>query len=46
MEDLKTWTKSTVTGQRLLLAAKAALAVALAWFLAPYMPGVADDYPY
>lgn len=31
---------------RILLAVKAAIAVAIAWFVAPYMPGVADDYPY
>ncbi|GAA1346999.1 hypothetical protein GCM10009611_25900 [Arthrobacter roseus] len=30
----------------LLLAVKAALAVGLAWVIAPYMPGVADEYPY
>ena len=40
------WAKSTVTGQRMLLAAKAALAVGLAWFLAPYMPGAAGEFPY
>lgn len=31
---------------RLLLAAKAALAVGIAWALAPHMPGVTDEYPY
>ena len=31
---------------RLLLAAKTALAVGLAWLIAPLMPGVTDDYPY
>jgi uncharacterized membrane protein YgaE (UPF0421/DUF939 family) len=35
-----------VTGQRLQLAAKAALAAGLAFFLAPFMPGSAADYPY
>jgi hypothetical protein len=35
------WSKS-----RMLLALKAAIAVAIAWFVAPYMPGVAEDYPY
>ena len=30
----------------MLLALKAAIAVGIAWFIAPYMPGVADDYPY
>ena len=29
-----------------LLAFKAALAVGIAWVVAPYMPGVADEYPY
>jgi hypothetical protein len=31
---------------RLLLAGKAALAVAVAWLLAPLVPGVAEEYPY
>jgi hypothetical protein len=31
---------------RLLLAAKAALAVAIAWLIAPLVPGVAEEYPY
>ncbi|MCE7482995.1 MULTISPECIES: FUSC family protein [Microbacterium] len=31
---------------RLLFAAKAALAVGIAWALAPHMPGVTDEYPY
>ncbi|MDQ0644272.1 FUSC family protein [Microbacterium murale] len=31
---------------RLLLAAKAALAVGIAWAVAPHMPGVTDEYPY
>lgn len=43
---LKTWAKSTVTGQRVLLAAKAALAVGLSWFLASHLPGSADKYAY
>ncbi|MHA7304209.1 FUSC family protein [Arthrobacter sp. TMN-49] len=38
--------RSTVTGRRVLLAAKTALAVGIAWWLAPLMPGVVDDYPY
>lgn len=42
----KIWAKSTVTGQRALLAAKAALAVGLAWFLGIHVPGAADKYPY
>lgn len=31
---------------RLLLVAKTALAVGLAWLIAPHMPGVTDEYPY
>lgn len=31
---------------RLLLAAKTALAVGIAWFIAPHMPGVTEKYPY
>ncbi|MBG6215497.1 uncharacterized membrane protein YgaE (UPF0421/DUF939 family) [Cryobacterium sp. CAN_C3] len=31
---------------RMLQAAKAAVAVGIAWSVAPYVPGVADDYPY
>lgn len=31
---------------RLLLVAKTALAVGIAWFIARYMPGVTDEYPY
>lgn len=31
---------------RLLLAAKAAVAVTIAWSIAPLVPGSADDYPY
>lgn len=46
MKILGAWVKSTVTGQRVLLSAKAALAVGIAWFLAPHVPGVADAYPY
>ncbi|MET4001796.1 uncharacterized membrane protein YgaE (UPF0421/DUF939 family) [Arthrobacter sp. UYCu511] len=40
------WAKSSLAGQRLLLAAKTSLAVGVAWILARYMPGVADKYPY
>jgi uncharacterized membrane protein YgaE (UPF0421/DUF939 family) len=35
-----------VNGPRLLLAAKTALAVGIAWAVAPHMPGVTDMYPY
>jgi hypothetical protein len=38
--------KTMVWQPRLLQAAKTAVAVAIAWKLAPLMPGVADDYPY
>jgi len=31
---------------RLLLATKTALAVGIAWAIAPHMPGVTDEYPY
>ncbi|WP_157375036.1 FUSC family protein [Arthrobacter alpinus] len=46
MSVFRVWAKSTVNGQRVLLSIKAALAVGIAWFLAPHMPGVADKYPY
>lgn len=35
-----------MVAHKLLLAFKAALAVGVAWVVAPYMPGVADEYPY
>jgi len=38
--------KSQITRSRMLQAAKAAVAVGIAWTVAPYLPGVADDYPY
>jgi len=31
---------------RLLLAAKTAVAVGIAWAIAPHMPGITDEYPY
>ena len=40
------WLGSQLTGPRLLVAAKAALAVAIAWSVAGYLPGVANEYPY
>ncbi|WP_146070358.1 aromatic acid exporter family protein [Arthrobacter sp. GMC3] len=43
---MKAWVKQTVTGQRILLAAKAAVAVGIAWFLGTHVPGSADKYPY
>ena len=38
--------KSWLLHPRLLLAIKTAIAVGIAWLVAPLMPGVADDYPY
>lgn len=46
---VRTATQVVKTGfshPRFLLAVKAALAVAIAWFLAHYTPGVTDEYPY
>ncbi|WP_241972727.1 FUSC family protein [Cryobacterium cryoconiti] len=36
----------TATSPRIVQALKAAVAVAIAWTIAPLLPGVADDYPY
>lgn len=38
--------KDALRPARLLLAAKTALAVGIAWAVAPLMPGVTDQYPY
>ncbi|QIS39815.1 FUSC family protein [Clavibacter capsici] len=38
--------RAATSPDRLLLAAKTALAVGIAWAVAPYVPGVANDYPY
>ncbi|CAH0206804.1 hypothetical protein SRABI76_02158 [Microbacterium oxydans] len=38
--------RSAVHPARLLLVAKTMLAVGLAWWIAPHMPGVTDEYPY
>lgn len=38
--------REAVLPARLLLVAKTALAVGLAWTIAPHMPGVTDEYPY
>ncbi|MGA7205292.1 MAG: FUSC family protein [Specibacter sp.] len=46
MGSALTRAKSTVFGQRVLLAAKAAVAVGLSWFLALHLPGSADKYAY
>jgi uncharacterized membrane protein YgaE (UPF0421/DUF939 family) len=44
-EVARAW-RSATSRDRLLLAAKTALAVGIAWAVAPYVPGVANDYPY
>lgn len=46
LKDVMADFPSAFTGQRLQLAAKAALAAGLAFALAPLMPGSAADYPY
>lgn len=38
--------RDAVAPARLLLAAKTAIAVGIAWVVGPLMPGVTDDYPY
>jgi len=38
--------KAWITDSRLLLAAKTSLAVGIAWFVAPFVPGVGAEYPY
>lgn len=38
--------RNTVSSARLLIAAKTALAVGIAWVVAQHMPGVTDEYPY
>lgn len=38
--------REAVTPARLLFAAKTAIAVGIAWAVAPLMPGVTDEYPY
>ena len=40
------WLGVTATSPRIVQALKAAIAVAIAWSIAPLLPGVADDYPY
>ncbi|MBO0984393.1 FUSC family protein [Rathayibacter sp. SD072] len=42
---VQVWRAATA-GPRLLLAAKTAVAVGLAWAIAPHVPGVAEQYPY
>ncbi|MFT2691027.1 FUSC family protein [Clavibacter zhangzhiyongii] len=44
-EIARAWRAATSRG-RLLLAAKTALAVGIAWAVAPFVPGVANEYPY
>ncbi|NQX14269.1 aromatic acid exporter family protein [Rathayibacter sp. VKM Ac-2857] len=38
--------RDAVSGPRLLLALKTAVAVGIAWAVAPHVPGVAEQYPY
>src|SRR5690606_29756051 len=38
--------KALLVHPRLLLSVKTAVAVGIAWVVAPLVPGVADDYPY
>ncbi|TFD79469.1 FUSC family protein [Cryobacterium fucosi] len=40
------WLGTSATSPKLIQALKAAVAVAIAWSVAPLLPGVADDYPY
>lgn len=40
------WTRVLLAQPRLLLAVKTALAAALAYWIAPHVPGVAAEYPY
>lgn len=40
------WVGTTATNLKLVQALKAAVAVAIAWSVAPLLPGVADEYPY
>ena len=40
------WLGVTATSPRIVQALKAAIAVGIAWSIAPLLPGVADDYPY
>ena len=40
------WLGVTATSPRIVQAVKAAVAVGIAWTIAPFLPGVADDYPY
>ncbi len=41
-----THAKAWIVHPRVLLAIKTAIAVGIAWLIAPLMPGVADNYPY
>jgi len=44
--ELGATARAAVTRARLLFAAKTAIAVGIAWMIAPLMPGVTDEYPY
>lgn len=43
---IRTAARQATIPARLLLVAKTALAVGIAWLVAPHMPGVVNDYPY
>ncbi|WP_253905094.1 FUSC family protein [Arthrobacter sp. H14] len=45
-QRIATFFTPSMVSHKLLLAFKAALAVGIAWVVAPFMPGVADEYPY
>ena len=46
MHAATAWTPDAVRGERLILAAKAAIAASIAWLLAPYVPFAASEYSY
>ncbi len=44
--DPRRWWADAVSADRLLLAAKTAVAAALAWYLAPFVPFAQSEYSY
>lgn len=46
LQGIRSSVRAAVAGARLLFAFKTALAVGIAWSIAPLMPGAADQYPY
>lgn len=46
MRAITAGTPEAVRGERLILAAKAAIAASIAWLLAPYVPFAASEYSY